>query len=222
MFGIVITGAGSGLGRHLAIEYSHPQNTILLVGRSVTELSETKELIEQAGNNAIYYICDIREFISVQTLCENITSNYSVTTLINNAGVGCFGELETLSDLSIRQAIDTNIVGTISMTKYFLPYLKQMNNAKIINIISTAGLRGKQNESVYCATKFAIRGFTESLQKELEGTSVTVTGAYMGGMNTPFWNDSEHIKDKSRLTSATDVARQIRQEDDGRLEIHIP
>ncbi len=221
MRAIIITGAGSGLGRNLALEYCDSQHTIILIGRTKSSLLKTKELINQTGNKAIYYICDISDSKSVQILCQNITSAFSVVTLINNTGIGCFGELNTLSDSSIKQAIDTNIFGTISLTKYLLPHLKSMNHSSIINIISTAGLRGKPNETVYCATKFAIRGFTESLQKELEGSNVKVTGVYMGGMDTPFWNESDHIKDKSRLRSSEVVAKTIKLEDDGRLEIHI-
>ncbi|MFZ3590962.1 SDR family NAD(P)-dependent oxidoreductase [Bacillus sp. DJP31] len=222
MNAIVITGAGSGLGRQLAIEYSNSHVTIVLIGRSVTTLKETKKLIEESGNTADYYVCDIQNLESVQSICSQITTTYKLISLMNNAGIGCFGELDTLNDLSIRQVIETNILGTIYMTKYFLPHLQLAPESKIVNIISTAGLRGKPNESVYCASKFAVRGFTESLQKELEGSCVKVTGVYMGGMETPFWDETNHITDRSRLRSVALVAKQIKVEDDGRLEIHIP
>lgn len=89
-----------------------------------------------------------------------------------------------------------------------------------MNIISTAGLRGKVNESVYCASKFAIRGFSESLLKELEGR-IKVVAVYMGGMDTPFWNNTDHVKDKSRFKSPREVALKIKELDDGRCEIVI-
>jgi short-subunit dehydrogenase len=221
MSAIVITGAGSGLGRELALEYSSPTHTVLLVGRTESTLIETKMLIENKGHDADYFICDVRDSKFVLSTFENITNSYFVQTLINNTGIGFFGQLETIDDESIRQVIDTNVTGTILMTKYFLDHLKQQDHAKILNIISTAGLRGKSKEAVYCASKFAIRGFTESLQKELENTSITVTAVYMGGMDTPFWNETDHIKDKTRLRSPAVVAKQIKEEDDGRLEIII-
>jgi short-subunit dehydrogenase len=90
----------------------------------------------------------------------------------------------------------------------------------VINIISTAGLKGKVNESVYCASKYAVRGFTESLQEELKD-KLDVTAVYMGGMATPFWDQSTHIKDKSRLKSATEVAKYIFKHDDGRRVIEV-
>jgi len=79
----------------------------------------------------------------------------------------------------------------------------------ILNIISTAGLRGKVNEDVYAASKFAVRGFTESLQKEYEASTIKITAVYMGGMDTPFWTDSDHISDRSRLRSPSEVAKLI-------------
>ena len=113
--------------------------------------------------------------------------------------------------------IDINVKGTILVTLGLLPHMK----GSIINIISTAGLKGKVNEAVYVASKFAVRGFTESLQKEYENSHLVITAVYMGGMNTPFWDETEHIKDKSRLKSPEDVAKEIKDKDDGRSEIHI-
>jgi len=106
------------------------------------------------------------------------------------------------------------------MTQEALPLL-QKQGGRILNIISTAGLRGKVNESAYCASKFAQRGFTESLQKEFEDANVDVTGVYMGGMNTPFWDDSDHVDNPDRLKDPQSVAQYIIDHDDGRAEIHI-
>lgn len=136
--------------------------------------------------------------------------------LINNAGVGIFGPIEDMEYKDIDTVIDTNVKGTIYMTKALMPMIKE----KIMNIISTAGLRGKVNESVYCASKFAIRGFSESLLKELEDR-IKVVAVYMGGMDTPFWNNTDHVKDKSRFKSPREVALKIKELDDGRCEIVI-
>lgn len=218
---IVITGGGTGLGRALALQYSSPSDHIILIGRTEKSLLETKQLIERKGNTATYFICDLQNLDSIKGTVNSITTTFSVQTLINNSGIGTFGPFTTMDDESIAQMINTNVLGTIYMTKYLLPQLKEHKEAKILNIISTAGLRGKVNEVVYCSSKFAIKGFTESLQKELEASSVTVTGVYMGGMDTPFWNHSTHITDKSRLKSAVEVAKQIKEQDDGKLEIMI-
>lgn len=98
----------------------------------------------------------------------------------NNAGIGYFGRLQEISPTEISQMIDTNVKGTIYVTKAILPTFLERNARKIMNIISTAGLRGKVLETAYCTSKFAVRGFTESLVKELEPTSISVSGVYMG------------------------------------------
>lgn len=215
---IVITGAGSGLGAEIAKCYGEEGNHILLIGRSQSNLQNVAEEIIKRGGKADCFLCDISYMRSIEKLVQMIVDKYEgVDYLINNAGVGCFGPLSNIKDSDIDKMIDVNVKGTIFVTKSFLPYI----NERIINIVSTAGLRGKVNETVYCASKFGVRGFTESLQKELEDSNIKVTGVYMGGMDTPFWNNTNHIKDKSRLMSPEYVARQIKAQDDGRAEIII-
>ena len=108
--------------------------------------------------------------------------------LINNAGIGRFGKVEHLSREVVDKMIDTNLKGTIYCTQAVLPEMKQREKGLIINIISTAGKVGKAEESVYCASKFGVRGFTESLAIELQETPVQVSAFYLGGMKTSFWD----------------------------------
>lgn len=215
---ILITGAGSGLGRELALEYGKKDHFIILIGRDQAKL---KNVQAEIGRNCVYFTCDIRDFEKVEQLITDIHYTYKVDFLINNAGVGIFGELATLSYTDIDAMLDTNIKGTIYMTKACLPHLVQREQAKVMNIISTAGLRGKPNEQVYCASKFAVRGFTEGLLHELKNTSVSVVAVYMGGMATPFWEGSTHIKEPSKLRSAMEVAKEIIEQDNGQAEIII-
>jgi short-subunit dehydrogenase len=76
-------------------------------------------------------------------------------------------------------------------------------------VVSTAGLRGKNQEAGYCASKFGVRGFTEALKAEYQHSEPTIIGAYMGGMNTPFWDESDYVKDPSGLASPDDIASVI-------------
>lgn len=221
MSAIIITGAGTGLGKALALQYSEDAETMILVGRTKESLEQTKKEIEAIGKQAAIYQLDITNYNAVQLAAKELSDHFSISGLINNAGYGAFGPIEHLTEKDIHKMIDTNVKGTIFMTQAFLPVLKRAERAFVLNIVSTAGLRGKVNESVYVASKFAVRGFSESLQKELEGKHIQVKAAYMGGMDTPFWHESDHIKDKSRLRSPFDVAKKIKELDDGRLEIII-
>lgn len=216
---ILITGSGTGLGKELALGYAKKGHKIILTGRREAPLKEVQQLIHQGGGHAEVFTLDLTKHESVQKTVSAITKNHSVSFLINNAGTGCFGPLTELSIAEIDLAVQTNVLGTIYLTKELLPHLLEQNEPKIMNIISTAGQKGKVNESVYVASKFAVRGFTESLQKELEGR-VTITATYMGGMDTPFWDETDHIKDKSRLKSPQQVAEIIISQD-SQLEINV-
>jgi len=218
---IVITGAGSGLGKELALQYAKKGSTIILIGKRQPPLLTVTDQIKQLGGRAFAYPLDIRDYAAVQETVEQIIKKHSVSCLINNAGVGHFGPLSTLSHEQINDMIETNTKGVIFMTKAFLPHFHSLKEASIINIISTAGLRGKVNESVYVASKFAIRGFSESLVKELANTNIAVTAVYMGGMDTPFWEGTDHIKDRSRLRSAKKVAQEIIAQYNRQAEIII-
>lgn len=209
MKAILITGAGSGLGKELAILFSQTNQHILLMGRSQDKLQSVKTEIEQNGGRADVIQADIRSFQEVSDKVKKISEHYTLTGLVNNAGIGYFGPFEKMEESEIIEMTDTNILGTVFMTKAVLPTFEQQKSGHIINIISTAGLRGKVNEAVYVASKFAVRGFTESLQKEYENSDIKFTAVYMGGMDTPFWENSDHIKDPSRLRSPKEVAEII-------------
>ena len=212
---ILITGGGSGLGFELAKVYAKENNHLILIGRNKDKLELAVSEVTENGGSADYILCDITDIESIEFLKATLTKQYhSIDCLINNAGVGYFGPIEKLTLDELDQMLSINVKGTILMTQTLLPIITE----KIINIISTAGLKGKINEAAYVASKFAVRGFTESLQKEL---TIKVTAVYMGGMATPFWDHSTHIKDKSRLKDPSDVAKEILSKDDGRLEIII-
>jgi short-subunit dehydrogenase len=219
---ILITGAGTGLGKALALTYSQKGFSIVLSGRNEQTLKTVQQEMKQLGGHAVIAVCDITNSNSISSMLDVLKEqNISINRVINNAGVGYFGELETLSKSDIETMLDTNVKGTILLTHALLPLFKKQQSGRILNIISTAGLRGKVNESVYVASKFAIRGFSESLQKELEHTPIDVTAVYMGGMDTPFWENSDHVKDKSRFKTPEIVAALILAEDDGRPEIFV-
>lgn len=208
MKSVIITGAGSGLGKELALLFAGQGFHIFLTGRTLEKLQSVEQEIHEAGGSAQSYTVDITQTKDISKLITHL-QNHELFGLINNAGVGHFGPVNSLSAQDIQEMFETNTLGTIYMTQAVLPLLKEKNEGLLMNIISTAGLKGKVNESVYVASKFAVRGFTESLQKELENTNIKVKAVYMGGMDTPFWNESDHINDKSRLRSPKEVAAMI-------------
>ncbi|MGM0437755.1 MAG: SDR family oxidoreductase [Bacillota bacterium] len=200
---VVITGAGSGLGQALADKFSKKGAKIHLIGRTLDKLKSTAKKLE---NPFEIHQLDIRKREEVEKVFSKING---VDILINNAGLGRFGKAEKLKKKDIDQMIDTNLKGTIFCTQAVLKKMKKVNNGHIVNIISTAGKKGKATESVYCASKFGIRGFTDSLEKELKESKIDVSAFYMGGMNTPFWDGILAEEKKEKFMNPSDVAEII-------------
>ena len=209
MKSIMITGAGSGLGKELALLFSQKGYHLLLIGRHVEKIATTQKEIEALGGKANIFALDIQNAEQVMNTVQEICSRFKIVGLVNNAGVGHFGTFLDMEEQQMTEMLNTNILGTLMMTKATLPQLLKSPEGFILNIISTAGLRGKVNEAVYCTSKFALKGFTESLQKEFEGTPIKIKAVYMGGMDTPFWAGSDHVKDSSRFRSPQEVAKMI-------------
>lgn len=206
---IIVTGAGSGLGKELSILFSQQGYHVFMMGRAVDKLSAVKTVIERAGGAADFIVLDVQKETDIFIKIKEISKNHKIVGLVNNAGVGHFGPFVNITENEISEMLNTNVLGTILMTKAVLPLLQEQGEGLLINIISTAGLRGKVNEAVYVASKFAVRGFTESLQKEYDNSSIKIKAIYMGGMDTPFWADSNHVADTSRFRSPKEVAEII-------------
>jgi short-subunit dehydrogenase len=214
MKSIIVTGGGTGLGKELALLFSKKGYHILLTGRTAEKLTQARQEIEAGGGKADILQLDVSNGEQVTKGLGVLSQKYDIYGVVNNAGVGHFGPFVEISEKQIKEMLDTNVLGTILMTKAILPLLATEGEGRIMNIISTAGLRGKVNEAVYCASKFAIRGFTEALQKEYEGSKIKINAVYMGGMNTPFWDAGDYVKDPSRLPSARSVAEVIMEQID--------
>jgi uncharacterized protein len=201
---VVITGAGSGLGASLAKKYSEMGAYVCLLGRNEARLKNTANLLH---NNYSIYQLDVSVKGEVDKVFQAIYQEVGpIDLLINNAGTGSFALAEQIDEKSVHDMIDVNLKGTIFCSQVVLPDMKQRNKGIIANIVSTAGLEGKVTESVYCASKFGVKGFTESLLAELKDTSVKVYGAYMGGMKTEFWSGIYSEEQTQNLMEPDDVA----------------
>lgn len=201
---VVITGAGSGLGASLAKKYSNRGSHVCLLGRTESKL---KKVAEQLSESCSIYAVDVTDKSAVANVMNAIKEEVgSVDLLINNAGTGVYDLAENINEEAVHRMIDINLKGTIFCTQEILPDMKKRNQGTIVNVVSTAGLEGKVTESVYCASKFGVRGFTESLVLELDGTGVRVFGAYMGGMRSPFWDGILPDDVQENLMDTDDIA----------------
>lgn len=201
---VVITGAGSGLGASLARKYAELGAHVCLLGRRRAKLEETGKTLNRSHS---MYEVDVSSKANVTKVMDLIGEEVgAIDLLINNAGVGYFDSAEKVTEESVHQMIDVNLKGTIFCTQEVLRDMKSRDKGMIVNIASTAGIEGKVNETVYCASKFGVRGFTESLAVELQDSAIKVLGAYMGGMQSPFWDGIYEPEQIKNLMNPDDVA----------------
>ncbi len=175
----VITGAASGMGRGLAVKLSQQGCTVALSDVNKDGLEETAGLVKDQGGSASIHVVDVSDRKAVFDFAgEVLDIHHQVDILINNAGVIMVSPLKELSVEDFEWILNVNLWGVIYCSMAFLPYLKQRPEANIVNISSTYGLIGIPLHVPYCTSKFAVRGFSESLKLELFDTGVSVSCVY--------------------------------------------
>lgn len=179
---VLVTGASDGLGRSLAIKLANNGAKIALIARSEDKLKQVKEKI---GKQVEYFICDIGNPDQIKTAITKIQKKFkSIDVLINCAGIWLQGPTDQTTPEKIVAMFQVNTLGLINLTSLVLPILKTRPNAAIFNVISDSGIDPSPDWSAYVGSKFAVRGFTDSLKLELKNTNVKVMNLYPGGMNT--------------------------------------
>jgi NAD(P)-dependent dehydrogenase (short-subunit alcohol dehydrogenase family) len=181
----VITGAGSGMGRCLAQQLAARGTSLALADVSENGLHETVALLGGATGKITRHIVNVAEETQVKEFAEAVAAQQGrATILFNNAGVALLGHLEEISLEEFRWLMGVNFWGVVYGVTYFLPLLKKEKRAHIVNTSSLLGFFGASGQGAYCASKFAVRGYTESLHHELLGTNVGVTCVHPGFVRT--------------------------------------
>ena len=173
---VLLTGAGSGIGRHLALLLAAKGARLALVGRNAPRLEEVAEEIARSGGEAHPFAFDVSRETGQAELVEDAIGRLGgLDMLVNNAGVMSFCTFSSQDAEDIGRLVSTNLTGPMLLTRAVLPHLMRQNSGRIVNVGSTFGTIGFGHFSVYCATKFAMRGFSESLRRELDHTRIGVT-----------------------------------------------
>lgn len=204
---IIITGGTSGLGLEL-VKQSIDRG--LYVCNLARNKEKMKELSISFNENYKGFIGDVSDEEFVTNSIKEISKLGNIKYLINNAEKACFKSPSQYT----KSDIDLSLTGLKGMILCSTETLKAKNESdvKIINVMSSAALKGNKQEALYCATKWGERGYTESLKVAYKGTSVKIIGVYPGGMNTEFWNDSrDYVAEEksSSFMNPKDVAKVI-------------
>ena len=208
----IVTGASSGLGFFLTEELLRHDISTLMVARSKQRLLKAKEILGNRYKRVPIYSMsvDVKRYEEIKRLYQYINNNkLKVRMLVNNAGIGRFGEVQSYSIDEIEAMVQTNLIGPILMTQTFLSDIIQTSGI-ICNILSTSAKKIRSNESIYSATKWGLRGFTLALQTEVKSLPVKVVAVYPGGMDTPFWEKNRgYVSSSSHFMKPEHVAKVI-------------
>lgn len=178
---IFITGASSGLGKSTAKLFHSKGWRVIATMRNPEKETELNKL-----KDVVILPLDVTDLEQIIAITKKVTDLYSVDVVLNNAGYGLIGVLESLDDEQIHRQIVTNLISVIRISKAFTSHFRKKKSGMFINITSTFGLIGFPTCSIYSATKFAIDGFSESMSYELAQFGIQVKIVAPGGMQTDF------------------------------------
>ncbi len=189
---VVITGAASGMGRALAARFVKERVAGIAIADVNNErLNETRKLLGETTTLVTSHIVDVADAAAMKSFADEVVLEHGrVTHVINNAGVALGGTVREVSLDEIEWLMGINFWGVVHGTKFFLPYLEKEKSAHIVNISSIFGVVAPPGQAAYCASKFAVRGFTEALRHEMEGTNIAVSVVHPGGVSTNIATDA--------------------------------
>ncbi len=198
----LVTGASSGIGRAIALR-------LLDKGEWVVGVARDFSGCEISGDRFIPLACDLAELDALpETLTQVAREHADVSAVILCAGSGRFGSLEEFSFTQIRALVDLNTTSTLLVARAFVPVLKRRRAGNIVFLGSEAALAGGKRGAVYSATKFALRGFAQSLRQECAGSGVHVTLVNPGITRTGFFDGLDFAPgdDPTHALTADDIA----------------
>ena len=192
----VITGAGSGMGQQLAINLAKENCNVVICDINKKTIQETEDIIRKYNVSCTALNLDLREEENIDNLLETTLKNFSkVDLLFNNAGVVAPSSFLNLSEKDWDWCNDINFNALVKLTRVFLPHLMKNEEAALINTSSIFGIITTPNNTVYHSSKFAVRGFTESLAMELRDEKIQIHSVYPGHIGTNIVLDAKFDKD---------------------------
>ena len=205
----VITGAGSGIGRALAVSLAQQGCNLALADINTESLEQTQVILDSdlfdGSVQVTLHTVDVSQWSDVQALAESVKEQHGrVNLLINNAGVGLGSLFKDASLDDMRWVMDINYWGVVYGCKAFLPLIKKTGGSTIVNVSSVFGLVTVPMSTAYCSSKFAVRGFSDALRHEVGymGSDIKVACAFPSGIKTAIAQNSKvtlHTKSKTSV-----------------------
>ena len=198
----VVTGVSKGIGKATV-------QALLDAGCKVAGWSRSAPDIEDPDFR--FFSANVRDFNSVEKAWQETVKDFGedISILVNNAGLGYEGSLETLSHRQWHEMFETNVDGVFYCSQLMIPQMKKNDEGHIVNISSIAGTTGIPGMAAYCATKHAVRGLSHSMYKELRNDGIKVTCIYPGSLNTRFFDAIDSVTTNDSMMRPEDIAETV-------------
>ncbi|MBT5200579.1 MAG: SDR family NAD(P)-dependent oxidoreductase [Thaumarchaeota archaeon] len=224
---ILITGASSGIGKQTAIEFAKNGANLILVARRKEKLDLVAQELEKFQTLVIVCPCDVSDKDQVKEMSKIVLEKFdSVDILVNNAGFAIYGLVSDLSIDEIESQMKTNYLGMVYCIKNFLPLMLEKKSGHIVNVASVAASFGLPGIASYCASKFAMLGFSEGLKHELKNSGVGITVVSPIMVKTNFFDhpsfETMPKYSPTSLSSKTVANAILKASNSPRLEIIVP
>jgi len=224
---ILITGASSGIGKQTAIEFAKKGANLILVARRKEKLELVAKELEKFKISVLVCPCDVSDKDQVKEMSKIVLEKFdSIDILVNNAGFAIYGSVSDLSIDEIESQMETNYLGMVYCIKNFLPSMLEKKSGHIVNVASVAASFGLPGIASYCASKFAMLGFSEGLKHELKNSGIGITVVSPIMVKTNFFDHPSFEKmpkySPTSLSSKSVANAILKASNSPRLEIIVP
>ena len=214
----VITGAGSGMGRYLAVLLAKAGCNVAICDINEDALAGTSKMVNHYNVACSTHTVDIGDKEQIDALYEEVIQRHkTVDLLFNNAGITVLSNFENMPEKDWDRVINVNFHGVVNLTRKFLSHLSERPEAALVNTSSIFGMITVPNQSVYHAAKFAVRGFTESITKEFKGTNLQIHAVHPGHIGTNILASAKREESAPDLSLVNIVGKNLSQEEQGKI-----
>jgi len=205
---VLIIGATGGIGAEVAKMLHKSGAVVIITGRNLEKLSSLSAELQLPEENKI--ALDITDETAVTATVNSIIDRYGkIDVLVNAAGIGIIKPFEQLSADEFRQTIDTNLIAAFYILKAVLPPMKAVKKGLIIHIPGVLGKVPMAGAAAYCASKYGLAGMLQSIREEIKRTEIRFTSLYLGGTDSPFWDNIDLRVQRDKMILAEEAAKAI-------------
>ena len=205
---VLVVGATGGIGRETAKLIKQSNADIFITGRDAAKLLEVK--LDLGLDSSRVFEMDITDENSVESVANSIHDTIgTLDIIINAAGIGIIKPLEKLTYEDFDLTVATNLRGTFNLLKSFLPPMKAVKEGLILNMPGVLGKTPMAGAGAYAASKYGVNGLVKSVREELKRTNIRVTNIYLGGVDTPFWDNIDMKVRKDKFIREKEAAKAV-------------